>query len=71
MSEAADTQMYGNDATKTPIEKIETAALEFGTGAEVKLKEDFTGTFTAKNELGISYNFTGSIKSDLIGKPQA
>lgn len=76
MSEAADTQMYGNDAktTETFWQKIEAGVAEFVAGTEVKIEEDTKGaalTFTAKNEFGTAYNFTVNGKISLTGKPQA
>lgn len=56
----------------SPIEKLEIGLEEFATNQPVKIVED-TGptpiTFTARNELGTTYNFTGSVKVDLKGAP--
>jgi len=56
-------------STSTPIQKLEAAVLEFVGGTKCTLKENFSGTFAAKNELGIEYSFTGSIVADLTGTP--
>jgi hypothetical protein len=58
-----------NPAVETPIEKLEAAVEEFAGGLPVDLKVDFDGTFTAKNEFGVDYTFSGKIVADLKGTP--
>ena len=64
-----NTANTASPAAETPIQRVEAALAEFSAGAPCVLKENFDGTFTAKNEFGVEYKFEGSLHANLKGTP--